>query len=39
MRFRFTDKISEAALVAAVIVALLLWGVLSLLMELAVRGA
>ena len=38
MRFRCTDKISEAALVAAVIVALLLWGVLSLLMELAVRG-
>ena len=36
MRFRFTDEISEAALAAGVIVALLLWAGLTLLLELAV---
>ena len=40
MRFRGLDKISERALAAGVVVALLLWAVLVLLLELAVlRGA
>ena len=36
MGFRFTDKISEGALVAAVIVAVVILGVLILLIELVV---
>ena len=38
MRFRFTDKVSDAALVAVVIVAALILGVVILLIELAALG-